>query len=151
MKTTWKTAPAGALLFGLLVVAGCGGPGAETPAAAPTTTADPGPTVPPAAPDRFLPGARSGQHPPTITGFTAPPNVVCASGGTATVPVSYQTSGAVTVTFTVGVDQVKGYPPLSGSYDVPVPCDGNAHTIVLFAVAADMSTNTDSKAVLTGT
>jgi hypothetical protein len=66
------------------------------------------------------------------------------------VPVSYAVTGAMTVTFTVDMQQVVGQPPHSGTYEVPVPCDGNAHTIVLFAVATDTSTTTQSKVVMTG-
>jgi hypothetical protein len=105
-----------------------------------------------AAPTGSLPATRSGPNAPEVAGFTVPPSASCVTGAGATVavPVSYAVTGAMTVTFTVDMQQVVGQPPHSGTYDVPVPCDGNAHTIVLFAVATDTSTTTQSKVVMTG-
>ena len=131
-----------------LATAACGGSGdgaATTTGAPPTSEA--GPAGPPGS---FLSGGRSGPNPPTISGYQVPASVPCTPGGSVDVPVSYQTTGAMTVTFTVGVTQIEGYPPLSGTFGVPVPCDGNAHSIVLFAVATDTSTSTESKAVVAG-
>jgi hypothetical protein len=105
-----------------------------------------------AAPTDSLPASRSGPNAPAVANFTAPPSAPCTAGPGATVPVpvSYAVTGAMTVTFTVDMQQVVGQPPHSGTYEVPVPCDGNAHTIVLFAVATDTSTTTQSKVVMTG-
>jgi hypothetical protein len=92
----------------------------------------------------------TGPGAPPIASFTAPPSVSCAGAAQARVPVRFQTDKTMTVAFLVDNRQVEGIPPLSGGFDIPVPCDGSAHTIILVAVGPDMSTSTKSVAVATG-
>jgi hypothetical protein len=94
--------------------------------------------------------AQTGPNAPPIGSFTAPPSVTCAAGAQTRVPVQFRTEKAMTVAFLVDMRQVEGLPPLSGGFDVPVPCDGAAHTIILVAVGPDMSTGTKSVAVVAG-
>jgi hypothetical protein len=129
-----------------VLAAGCA---ADAP---PPPVAEVATTTPDTAPTGSLPATRSGPNAPAVADFTVPPSAPCPAGpgATVTVPVSYAVTGAMTVTFTVDMHQVVGQPPHSGTYEVPVPCDGNAHTIVLFAVATDTSMTTQSKVVMTG-
>jgi hypothetical protein len=145
-----------ALALGALVAtaAGCAGEAPRPPARAQvaTTAAAGGGSSGSHGATGSLPSTQSGANAPVVSAFTVPPSVPCAAGEGAkvSVPVTYTVTGAMTVTFTVDTQQVVGQPPLSGSYEVSVPCDGNAHTIVLFAVATDTSTTTQSKATMAG-
>ncbi len=68
-----------------------------------------------------------------------------------TTAADYETEGATSVEFVVDGAQVPGSAPLSGSFDVPVSCDGRSHTVVLVAVDAEGGTTVDSRVVLTST
>jgi hypothetical protein len=150
-RTRW-TAAAVALVAGTALVAGgCSGSGGDAGAPGDGTTPPTTELAGPVAPLTSIPpDAHSGPAPPPIESFEVPGSVSCTAGDTAKVPVTYKTQGSMTVTFLVDMTQVEGQPPLSGSYDIPVPCDGTAHTIVIFAVANDTSTSTRSRAVMTG-
>lgn len=74
---------------------------------------------------------------PAIARFSVPAEVRC-TGGQASVPASWATSGAAGVSFSVDGQPVSagaGY-PVSGTGNVPVPCDTQEHTIVLTAGSA---------------
>jgi hypothetical protein len=69
-----------------------------------------------------------------ITSFSVIPDVTC-SGSTASVPVAWSTRDAQTVVFEIDgapVSAGAGY-PLSGTGNVPVPCDGKEHEVALVA------------------
>ena len=71
---------------------------------------------------------------PVITAFQIIDDVTC-SGAQASVPVSWATRNAQTVEFQADGQPVgagAGY-PVAGIGNVPVPCDGKSHTIVLAA------------------
>src|SRR5690348_14915094 len=71
---------------------------------------------------------------PVITAFQIIDDVDC-SGAQASVPVSWATRNAQTVSFEVDRQPVgagAGY-PVNGIGNVPVPCDGKSHTVVLVA------------------
>ena len=71
---------------------------------------------------------------PVITAFQIIDDVSC-SGSEASVPVSWLTRDAQTVEFEVDgrpVSAGAGY-PLNGIGNVPVPCDGHEHRVVLVA------------------
>ena len=135
------------LLCGVaLAAAGCGTDGSGD---APRSTQPP--LVGPVAPFGTVPpDAHSGPNPPPVNSFDMPGSVTCTVGSRTTVKATYTTDKAMTVTFRVDANQVEGYPPKSGSYDVPLPCDGNSHTVEMWVVGSDMSTNTRSRTVRTG-
>ena len=71
---------------------------------------------------------------PVITSFTLIDDVTC-SGAQASVPASWTTQNAQTVSFSVDGQPVSagaGY-PVSGVGKVPVPCDGREHLVLLVA------------------
>jgi hypothetical protein len=71
---------------------------------------------------------------PVITAFQIIDDVDC-SGAQASVPVSWATRNVQTVEFQVDHQPVgagAGY-PVNGIGNVPVPCDGKSHTVVLVA------------------
>jgi hypothetical protein len=71
---------------------------------------------------------------PVITAFQIIDDVDC-SGAQASVPVSWATRNVQTVEFEVDRQPVSagaGY-PVNGIGNVPVPCDGKSHTVVLAA------------------
>jgi hypothetical protein len=71
---------------------------------------------------------------PVITAFQIIDDVDC-SGAQASVPVSWATRNVQTVEFQVDHQPVgagAGY-PVNGIGNVPVPCDGKSHTVVLAA------------------
>ena len=71
---------------------------------------------------------------PVITAFTLIDDVTC-SGAQASVPASWTTQNAQTVSFSVDGQPVSagaGY-PVSGVGKVPVPCDGREHLVLLVA------------------
>jgi hypothetical protein len=143
------------LLLAAPALGACAGDGPKAPdeGAVPTTAAgdaQPAGSDPAGTPGSFLANGPSGDNPPGIEGYEVPPTVACTIGESAKVPVSYKTSGAMSVTFMVDISQVEGTPPSSGTYDIPLTCDGESHTIVLFAVGTDMSTNTQSKVTTLG-
>jgi len=74
--------------------------------------------------------------------------VTCAAGSTGQVAAVYETDGA-RVLFTVDNRKVDGQPPTSGQFDVPLPCDGNIHTIVLSTFDTNGRATLQSRAVLT--
>ena len=53
------------------------------------------------------------------------------------------------VQFTVDNRKVDGQPPTTGSFTVPLPCDGNIHTVVLSTFDANGRATVQSRAVLT--
>jgi hypothetical protein len=85
----------------------------------------------------------------TIATFEVRNQISCAGAVDVTTGVTYITEGASRVAFLVDGTQVPGSPPPSGSFDVPISCDGRAHTVVLAAVDADGGTTVDSRVVLT--
>jgi hypothetical protein len=155
----WHASAWTTIAIGMLAVS-CGG-GAE--GGGPTTTGavvdapvsiepiQPVPEGPVAGPPGSLPtSVRNGPNPPAITGFTAPPTLECTAGEHATVPVLYQTNGAMTVAFADGSETIMGAPPVTGGYNVPVSCDGKEHAIILMAIADDGSTSGEVKRVMVG-
>lgn len=69
---------------------------------------------------------------PSITSFTVPAEVACASGQTE-VPATWTTKNADGVEFSVDgqpLSAAAGF-PASGSGNVPVPCDNTSHAIAL--------------------
>jgi hypothetical protein len=113
--------------------AGCGGEREATgpPATHTGTTGSTGSTVPPptgSTPDGTAPVESE------VLRFDAPAEVACTTGDTS-VRVTYVTRDVTTVAFAVDGQSVTGAAaPLSGEYDVAVPCDGRVHTILLVAV-----------------
>jgi hypothetical protein len=87
----------------------------------------------------------------TIRSFEVRNQISCAGDVDVTTAADYETEGAASVEFLVDGEQVPGTAPLSGSFAVPVSCDGRSHTVVLVAVDADGGTNVDSRVVLTST
>lgn len=132
------------LLLALLVLsflAACGtdGNGSDTPASADApgdrsvaTTAPSPPTT--STVTTATSGAPDGEG-PRIVSFEVPPVIECELIG-AVVPVRFETDDTTTVAFAVdGVsDPGPASPPLSGAHQLSLPCDGNAHTILLVAV-----------------
>jgi hypothetical protein len=87
----------------------------------------------------------------TIGSFEVRNQISCAGDIDVTTAADYETDGATSVEFLVDGDQVPGTPPLNGSFDIPVSCDGRSHTVVLVAIDAEGETNVDSRVVLTST
>lgn len=102
---------------------GLSGPSRETGAAMTATT-------------RSQPG--TGPPPPTaalISRFEMPASVSC-DGDSDTVTATYETT-ADTVAFLVDQRPVTEPPaPVSGSYQLALPCDAATHTVVLVAVSS---------------
>lgn len=103
----------------------------------------PAPAPAPAASPGASPGASaSSSSPPgggglVIIAFHVITEVDC-TGSSAAVPVAWATRDATTVSFAVDgqpLSAAAGY-PVSGTGNVPVPCDGMAHTIQLVAANA---------------
>lgn len=91
------------------------------------------------APRRVLTDLFGGCVPagPTIVSFTVPRQASC-SGAEADVRVRWRTRGAAAISFAVDgqpLSAAAGFPP-SGAGNVPVPCDGTAHDIELWAYGA---------------
>lgn len=131
--------------------AGCGGTSTgNTPSGTisppdPATSAVPGST--PGSAPRTAPVRSSA----TIDAFDLPSSITCVGAADVEVGATYRTSGATVVAFVVDGSQAAGRPPLSGSFPVPLRCDGNAHTVVLSAVDDQGRAAVSSKVVLTGT
>lgn len=96
----------------------------------------PPPPAPPSAPAQ--PGAGTGGSPTqgglVITAFHVITDVSC-TGQQAAVPAAWATRGAQAVSFEVDgrpLPAAAGY-PVSGTGDIPVPCDGAEHAIELVA------------------
>jgi len=87
----------------------------------------------------------------TIDAFDLPSSITCAGTADVEVGATYRTSGATVVAFLVDGTQAAGRPPLSGSFAVPLHCDGTAHTVVLSAIDDQGRAAVASKVVLTGT
>jgi hypothetical protein len=133
------------------VLAACG---ASEPAPVATTTPvsssgvphSPGGTIvlPPAAtnPDTFAPGAT-----PEVTRFDVPSSVQCDGDAPKTVTAVYETKNADRLAFVLDGRQLPGGPPVSGRFDVTIPCDGRTHVVLITAVSPDNQTAVDSRAV----
>jgi hypothetical protein len=111
---------------GLVVLAACtsGTPPAE-PTPQPGTPAPAGPTTEPVV------------RGPVITGFHTISEITC-TGAQAAVPAAWATRGAQTVSFEVDgqpLSAAAGY-ATSGTGNIPVPCDGREHQILLVATNA---------------
>ncbi len=80
-------------------------------------------------------GGDAGGDTPEVVDLQVPTEVPC-TGDTARVTLTFETADADQVAFLVDQRPVQGgpNPPVSGSYEVGVPCDGNAHTILMAAV-----------------
>jgi hypothetical protein len=111
------------------------------------TDVEPTRTVPPLGTGPQSTVGRAGSA--AITDFSISNKISCALGSIVSVTASYRTDGAAHVVFVLDGAEVHGSPPPSGSFDVDVPCDGNAHTLVLTAVDAAGRTTVMSKAILT--
>jgi len=84
-----------------------------------------------------------------ITRFDAPPTIACNGLVNVKVTTTYSTTDATSVAFLVDNQQVPGSPPTSGSFELPMRCDGSAHTIVLSAIDDQGRSAVQSKAILT--
>lgn len=168
-----------AVASGLLVAAGCAGSNqptddvppeqpASTPlrvgphspggtivlprSTAPRGTGLDGTTIPspdPATTTRAT-GADGSRPPsPSIVTFTVPTPVFCA-GPLATVPASYEITGADRVVFLVdGEQQPEEAPAPSGTFSLHVPCDGRVHVVILTAVSPEDQPTLESRTVFT--
>jgi len=116
---------------------------------APTRTVPPAGTGPHSTVGTTKPGAGAGRGTAAINDFTIPNKVSCELGGTVSLTAIYDTDGASAVVFVLDGDTVKGSPRTSGSFDLDIPCDGDAHTLVLTALDDDGGTTVASKAILT--
>jgi len=99
-------------------------------------------------PDNTGTGGGSGAL--SIDSFSVSESATC-NGDNGTVTAEWKTTGAESVDFSVDGDAVPADAgqPLSGSGDVPVPCDGSSHEVTLTATGADGSSTSDSKQVST--
>lgn len=117
----------------LLAGCGSGGTSGNDSATLPSvTTRTPGSSAPaPGATSTATPTSVGGTQ-PLIARFDLPATVTCTAG-TTTVTASYTTVNVETVAFAVDGRQAGTAPP-SGTFDVPIPCDGTIHTVLLVAV-----------------
>jgi hypothetical protein len=85
----------------------------------------------------------------TISRFDVPSSVRCRAGASTSVRADYATDAAL-VRFTIDNVEVAvgGSSPTTGSFDVPLPCTGSIHTIVLSAFDANGHATVQSRAVL---
>jgi len=116
-----------------------------------STTADPdggGSTDPGSIPGTT---AATGPGDATITSLEVKNQISCTGSVEITTGAAYATEGAASVAFVVDGEQVPGSPPTSGSFDIPLSCDGRSHTVLLVAVDAEGRTTIDSRVVLTST
>lgn len=121
-----------AVSVGALGLAGCSGD-SSSPTATETDSSDvlPHPTTAPQTGDTVLaPGAE-------VLRFDLPGDISCVPD-TALVEVSYATSDLDAVGFVVDGQPVQtgAAPPTSGTFGVPVPCDGKVHTLMLIGSGA---------------
>lgn len=146
-----------ALAAALVLAAGAAGCSSgeplRTPAGTTSTSARPGGGSAPttgshgASPS----GTAVEQSDARIDRFELRTDLSCVGAADVELPVTYATTDAVAVAFLVDDRQVEGAPPLSGTFDVPLACDGNAHTVILAAVDHDGRAAYESRAVLTST
>ena len=103
----------------------------------------------------------------TVDSFTMPARITCHGTVDVEVEAAYRTTGASAVVFLVDGRPVgagalppgstppgtsgRADAPTSGTYPVPMPCDGDAHTVVLTAVDGQGRTTVESRAILTDT
>lgn len=115
------------------------------------TDAEPTRTVPPAGtgPQSTVAGAGAGAGAARIDDFTVVNRVTCDLGVTVSITAYYTTTAATDVRFVLDGETVDGTPKTSGEFDLPLPCDGNVHTLVLTAVDGQGQTTVDSRAILT--
>jgi hypothetical protein len=85
-----------------------------------------------------------------IDSFSVEDSATC-SGDNGTVKAEWTTTGAESVDFSVDGQPVPADAgqPLSGSGDVPVPCDGSSHDVTLTATGSDGNSTSDTKQVST--
>lgn len=87
---------------------------------------------------------------PTIVSFTVPTPVFCAPGPPATVPATYEITGADRVVFLVdGEQQPEEAPAPSGTFSLHMPCDGRVHVVILTAVSPQDQPTLESRTVFT--
>ena len=131
-----------ALLIALATLtAGCAAGSTNPPGTVAATTAlKTSGTAPQTAPPRSS---------ATITAFEVASSVDCIALVDVSVTATYATNGARAVAFLVDGLQVAGSPPKSGSFDLPLRCDGSAHTVILSVVDDQGLFAVKSKAILT--
>jgi hypothetical protein len=116
----------------VLVAGACSKGDDASPTAAPPTDSNATTTPPPTGSDTPSPVTGSLK----IVSFTAPKQNTC-TGNLASIPGSWETSGASSVEFSVDGEPVSmgaGY-PVTGESDILVPCDGDKHVIELTATS----------------
>jgi hypothetical protein len=101
-------------------------------------------------PDTTTGGGGSTAASVTIDSFTVEESATC-NGDNGTVKAEWTTTGAESVEFSVDGQPVPADAgqPLSGSGDVPVPCDGSSHEVTLTASGSGGTSTSDSKQVST--
>lgn len=87
----------------------------------------------------------------TIASLEVKNQISCTGSVAITTGATYATDGAASVAFVVDGEQVPGTPPTSGTFDLPISCDGRSHTVLLVAVDAEGRTTIESRVVLTST
>ena len=87
----------------------------------------------------------------TITTFDVKNQISCTGTVAIATQATYATEGAASVAFVVDGEQVAGTLPASGTFDLPLTCDGRSHTVVLVAVDDTGATTVDSRVILTST
>lgn len=142
-------------LAAALLLASCGSgsePVVQTlPPRTSSTTTGPhggGSTVPGSTPGITAP---PGPGDATITALDIKNQISCTGSIEITTGATYTTNGAASVAFVVDGEQVPGTPPASGTFDIPLSCDGRSHTVLLVAIDAQGRTTIDSRVVLTST
>jgi hypothetical protein len=142
MAATHRSSIAAVLALAVLFGTSCSGKSGDS-VADPATTAPPIDEPVPEPPSSTTsetgdprPAGGDGAGEPRVVDFGAPTEVGC-NGPDAAVLVRYETEGATIVGFIVDNRSARtdDPPPLSGEFSITVPCDGNAHTIVLAAAS----------------
>ncbi len=152
--------PAGAVIAGVLFLAGlalAGCTGSTSPTNVSDRTIPPTTNEPGAQPTRTLPpdsaaGPRATVPPAsraTIDAFDIPTKVGCDPGADLTVDAEYRTTNADHVVFLVNGTPTRATPPPSGTFAIPLHCDGSVTTVVLTAVDDQGQTTVSAKAILT--
>jgi hypothetical protein len=91
----------------------------------------------------FAPGAR-----PAVTELDVANAVICTGATPKTVTASYKTENADRVAIVLDGRQVPGAAaPISGTFDVSIPCDDRTHVLLVTAVSPDNQTAVDSRAI----
>jgi hypothetical protein len=142
-----------ALGIGLVACSSTAPPAPTSPAGGSTSPSSMRPTgTEPAAPTGTL-GTAPRTAPPRsdakITTFEAPGTIACNGLVKITATTRYATTGAASVAFLVDNEQVPGSPPTSGTFELPMRCDGSTHTVVISAVDEQGRAAVMSKAILT--